>query len=191
MTNDFKLFINKHKNYFIYGDVYCVDCNEEIPEHAIININRKRVKAICEKCVGKDRYRDIIEEFLTATVIDFIDRDFTLIIPQKPFLKNADNATVWDVDSIDKKYGSSDKDVDKTCLAGRSQELISMKEEPKQVLIGEYKGEELKVGKDVKERIEELDKPVDDIDSLISKFKNEKEVEIIKPYKQDEVKGNV
>ena len=174
---DKKLFVDKKGFYNYYGEAYCDTCNNEVVTQGIFLINRKGLNIFCNKDCVKKHPKDRIYLYNVFILTDKLRPDFTLVMPRVPDLKAGDVESVWDVDSIDKKYGSSDKDVDKTRLAGRSQELISMKEEPKQELIGEYKGEKLKVSKDVKERIEELDKPVDDIDSLISKFKNEKEVE--------------
>ena len=165
---ELRIFMDTKKNYCVVGDYFCSDCNNKIDDWGIINCNFKSYTNIyCDACVKKPKYGELIrlsrqekvglDQYFLVVVANNVEMDWVYIVPKFPSMVNGDSISVFDVDKIDKKYPS--QTIDKTRFAGR-----------------ESLDDTALIGSPDMQRLEDLDKPLDDVDGLLDDIMNSKVV---------------
>ena len=155
------VFKDSKNNFFVLGEPKCAVTAEKIDKIGWVRVSPGGYRFIGLKGLQEDKKLKLrAVQYFQFYVADDINDDFILVDFKIPSMVNGDNTSVFDVDIIDKKYPS--ETIDKTKLAGRE----SLDDT---ALIGSFDSK----------RLEQLDKPLDDVSEVEDLFEEITSNEIV------------
>lgn len=152
------VFRDKNNDFYVVGQPECAVTGDKIINYGFVRVVRNGWNLISINGLKKVKETpSSVEQFFQFFITQDVQDDFVLINFKLPSMVNGDSISVFDIEKIDKKFPS--ETIDKTRFANRG-----------------GLDDTAVIGSPDMKRLEELDKPLDDVDGLLKDIMDSKVV---------------